>query len=52
MLIADAYEFERSEQEQVVETVVLQERVLVVRSPAHAERQSRGLEKRLGISMK
>jgi transposase len=47
VLIATAYEFDRTLQEPLVKTAALQERVLVIHSPAYAERQSRGLEKRL-----
>lgn len=47
-LIASAYAFERTEQQQVgEETVSWQERVIIVHSPAHAERQAQGLEQRL-----
>ena len=53
VLIATAYEFERTQQQQVGEEIVtVPERVLVVHSPAHAERQSRGLEKRLDTAQK
>ena len=46
-LIASAYAFERTEQQVDEETVSWQERVIIVHSPAHAERQVKGLEQRL-----
>ena len=49
VLVAEGYEFERScglEEGEAEWT----ERVFVVRSPAHAERQAAGLEKRLATA--
>jgi transposase len=48
-LVAEGYEFERSCGLEEGETEWT-ERVLVVRSPAHAERQTAGLEKRLATA--
>jgi len=48
VLAAGAYEFERRQSAVMgEETVIWQERVFMVCSPAHAEQQERGLEKRL-----
>jgi transposase len=53
VLAACAYEFERPQSAQIDDkTVTWDERVIVVQSPAHAEQQERGLEKRLDAAQK
>jgi len=53
LLAGSAYEFERTQPGGSADTdAAFQERILVVCSPAHAERQSNGLEKRLENAQK